>query len=78
LLSIIEVHTRKILKDYFPFSIKQDTMITFLSEVFLAYQYPESIVIRSDNARLFIAKNAQEYLRLTEVQQEFTPVAIPK
>jgi putative transposase len=40
LLSIIDVHTRRILKDYFSFSIKQDKVITFLSDLFLEYQYP--------------------------------------
>ena len=67
LLSIIDVHTRKILKDYFSFSIKQDKLIAFLSEVFLEYQYPESVVIRSDNGSQFIAKNVREYLGLMRV-----------
>ena len=75
LLSIIDVHTRKILKDYFSFSIKQDKVITFLSEVFLKYQYPESVVIRTDNGSQFMAKNVREYLGLIGVQQEFTHVA---
>jgi len=78
LLSIIDVHTRKILKDYFSFSIKQDKVITFLSEVFLDYQYPESVVIRSDNGSQFIAKSVREYLGLIGVQQEFTHVATPE
>ena len=78
LLSIIDVHTRKILKDYFSFSIKQDKVITFLSEVFLKYQYPESVVIRTDNGSQFIAKNVREYLGLIGVQQEFTHVATPE
>jgi putative transposase len=78
LLSIIDVHTRKILKDYFAFSIKQDKVITFLSEVFLDYQYPESVVIRSDNGSQFIAKSVREYLGLIGVQQEFTHVATPE
>lgn len=78
LLSIIDVHTRKILKDYFSFSIKQDKVISFLSEVFLEYQYPESVVIRSDNGSQFIAKNVREYLGLIGVQQEFTHVATPE
>tara|TARA_B100000809_G_scaffold159385_1_gene156743 strand:- start:33 stop:275 length:243 start_codon:yes stop_codon:yes gene_type:complete len=68
LLSIIDVYTRKILKDYFSFSIKQDKVIAFLSEVFLEYQYPESVVIRSDNGSQFIAKNIREYLVLIGVQ----------
>jgi putative transposase len=78
LLSIIDVHTRKILKDYFSFSIKQNKVIAFLSEVFLEYQYPESVVIRSDNGSQFIAKSVREYLGLIGVQQEFTPVATPE
>ena len=69
LLSIIDVHTRKILKDYFSFSIKQDKVIALLSEVFLKYQYPESIVIRSDNGSQFIAKNVREHLGLIGVKQ---------
>ena len=78
LLSIIDVHARKILKDYFSFSIKQDKVITFLSEVFLKYQYPESVVIRTDNGSQFMAKNVREYLGLIGVQQEFTHVATPE
>jgi putative transposase len=31
LLSIIDVHKRRILKDYFSFAIKQDKVIAFLS-----------------------------------------------
>jgi putative transposase len=78
LLSIIDVHTRRILKDYFSFSIKQDKVITFLSDLFLEYQYPESVVIRSDNGSQFIAKSVREYLGLIGVQQEFTHVATPE
>jgi putative transposase len=78
LLSVIDVHTRTILKDYFSFSIKQDKVIAFLSDVFLEYQYPESVVIRSDNGSQFIAKSVREYLGLIGVQQEFTHVATPE
>jgi transposase InsO family protein len=78
LLSIIDVHTRRILKDYFSFSIKQNKVITFLSDLFLEYQYPESVVIRSDNGSQFIAKSVREYLGLIGVQQEFTHVATPE
>lgn len=78
LLSIIDVHTRRILKDFFSFSIKQDKVIAFLSDLFLEYQYPESVVIRSDNGSQFIAKSVREYLGLIGVQQEFTHVATPE
>ena len=33
---------------------------------------------RSDNGSQFIAKNVREYLWLTGVQQEFTPLATPE
>ncbi|MGM1057620.1 MAG: DDE-type integrase/transposase/recombinase, partial [Bacteroidota bacterium] len=54
LLSVIDVHTRRILKDYFSFTIKQAQVIALLSELFESYQYPESVVIRSDNGSQFI------------------------
>lgn len=78
LLSIIDVHTRRILKDYFAFSIKKEKVIEFLSDMFDSYEYPEKVVIRSDNGSQFIAKNVREYLGLIGVQQEFTHVATPE
>lgn len=78
LLSIIDVHTRKILKDYFSFNVKQDHVIELLSLLFQDYDYPESVVIRSDNGSQFIAKKVREYLGLIGVQQEFTHVATPE
>jgi len=78
LLSIIDVHTRRILKDYFSFNIKQEHLIVFLSSLFEEYQYPTSVVIRSDNGSQFIAKNVREYLGLIGVSQEFTHVATPE
>jgi len=78
LLSIIDVHTRRILKDYFSFSIKQKQVINFLSQMLEKHQYPENIVIRSDNGSQFIAKSVREYLELIGVSQEFTHVATPE
>lgn len=78
LLSIIDVHTRRILKDYFSFTIKQKHLIAFLSSLFEEYQYPTSVVIRSDNGSQFIAKSVREYLGLIGVSQEFTHVATPE
>jgi putative transposase len=46
--------------------------------LFLGLQYPENVVIRSDNGSRFIANNAHEYLDLIGVQQEFTHVATPE
>ena len=78
LLSVIDVHTRRILKDYFSFNIKQKHVIELLSQLFNEYNYPESVVIRSDNGSQFIAKSVREYLGLIGVQQEFTHVATPE
>jgi putative transposase len=78
LLSVIDVHTRKILGDYFSFSVKQNKVIELLSNVLMDYQYPDNIVIRSDNGSQFIAKSVREYLGLLGVQQEFTHIATPE
>lgn len=75
LLSVIDVHTRKILKDYFFFNIKQDQVIGLLSLIFEDYDYPDSVVIRSDNGSQFIARKIREYLGLIGVQLEFTHIA---
>jgi transposase InsO family protein len=78
LLSIIDVHTRRILKDYFSFNIKQNHVIALLSELFENYDYPDNVVIRSDNGSQFIATKVREYLGLIGVQQEFTHIATPE
>ena len=78
LLSVIDVHTRKILKDYFSFNIKQEQVIALLSVLFEDYGHPDSVVIRSDNGSQFIARKVREYLSLIGVQQEFTHVATPE
>jgi putative transposase len=78
LLSVIDVHTRRILKDYFSFNSKQNNVIALLSELFEDYNYPNSLVIRSDNGSQFIARKVREYLGLIGVQQEFTHIATPE
>lgn len=78
LLSVIDVHTRRILKDYFSFNIKQNNVIALLSELFKDYNYPNNVVIRSDNGSQFIARKVREYLGLIGVQQEFTHIATPE
>jgi transposase InsO family protein len=82
LLSVIDVHTQRILIDLFAFSIKQAQVITVLSELLMNFQYPNNIVIRSGNGSgngsQFIAKNVREYLGLISVVQEFTHIATPE
>lgn len=78
LLSVIDVHTRRILANLFSHSIKQKQVIELLAELFMNHQYPDSIVIRSDNGSQFIAENVREYLGLIGVSQEFTHIATPE
>ena len=78
LLSVIDVHTRRIMTDYFAYSIKKDQVIILLSELLLKHQYPENVVIRSDNGSQFIAKDVRSYLKLIGVDQEFTHIATPE
>lgn len=78
LLSVIDVHTRRILADLFSYSIKQKQVIGLLAKLFMDYQYPDNIVIRSDNGSQFIARDVREYLGLVGVGQEFTHVATPE
>ena len=78
LLSVIDVHTRRILGDYFSFNIKQAQVIELLANLFSDFQHPNNVAIRSDNGSQFIAKSVREYLELIGVQQEFTHVATPE
>ena len=41
----------------------------FLEEMFLDYQYPDNVVIRSDNGSQFIAKGVSECLGLIDVKR---------
>ena len=78
LLSVIDVHTRRILKDYFSFNVKQAHVIALLSSLFEDYDHPVDVVIRSDNGSQFIAQRVREYLGLIGVQQEFCHIATPE
>lgn len=53
-------------------------VMSFPSELFLDLQYPESVVIKSDNGSQFIANSTREYFGLIVVQQEFTHVVTPE
>lgn len=78
LLTVIDVHTRKVLADLFSFSIRQKHVIELLSSLFELYNIPQGIVIRSDNGSQFLAGNLREYLEIIGVEQEFTHVATPE
>ena len=78
LLSIMDVHSRRILKGYFSYTIKQNQVIELVSSLLEDYHYPENIVIRSDNGSQFIANKLREYLKVVGIDQEFTHIATPE
>src|SRR5690606_120045 len=78
LLSVIDVHTRRILKDYFSFNIKQKQVIELLSELFDELDDRKNVVIRSDNGSLSVAKKVIGCLSLNGVSQGFTHIATPE
>lgn len=78
LLSVIDVHTRKILGYTLAFNVKQKDVIELLSTIIDKYPTPESLIIRSDNGSQFIAHNVRDYIHLVGFEQEFTHVATPE
>lgn len=78
LLSVIDVHTRKILGYLLSFTIKQKQVIELLSSILDEYPTPEGLIIRSDNGSQFIARNVRDYIHLVGFEQEFTHVATPE
>ncbi len=69
LLSVIDVHTRRILKDYFSFNIKQKQVIELLSELFDELDCPKNVVIRSDNGKEFA--NHKEIAQALDIDYYF-------
>jgi hypothetical protein len=75
LLSVIEIHTRKTLKEYFFIQNQVIVIITYLIE---GYNYLEIIVNRNDNESQFIVKKVGLYLGFIGIRQEFTHLAKPE
>src|SRR5690625_7987369 len=75
LLSILDVHSRRVLKDYFSYTIKQNQVIELISNLLEDFQDPENVVIRNDNGSQFIANKLREYLKIIGIDQEFTHIA---
>jgi len=78
LLSVIDVHTRKILGYTLAFNVKQKEVIELLSTIIDKYPVPESLIIRSDNGSQFIARSVRDFIHTVGFEQEFTHVATPE
>jgi putative transposase len=78
LLTLLDVHTRKVLAYSFDWNMKQDKVIELYAGLIDKGQLPEGAIIRSDNGSQFIATKVREYLAMVGMDQEFTHVATPE
>lgn len=78
LLTLIDVHTRKVLAYYFGWHIKSDAVMQTCASLIDTNVLSKGVVIRSDNGSVFIAQQVRNYLSAMGVEQEFTHVATPE
>jgi transposase InsO family protein len=77
LLSVIDVFSRKILAWLFQGSIRQLDLINLLRRINLTHEL-KGVILRNDNGSQFIARSVRNFLKSSEVKQEFTHVATPE
>jgi putative transposase len=77
LLSVIDVYTRKVLAWLFQGSIRQVDLINLVRRVNLNHRL-KGVILRNDNGSQFIAHSVRNFLKSSEVKQEFTHVATPE
>lgn len=77
LLSVLDVYTRKILDWIFQPNIRQMDLINLLRRVNKTHEL-KGIILRNDNGSQFIAHRVRQFLKTSEVKQEFTHVATPE
>ena len=77
LLCILDVYTRKIIDWVLQSSIRQLDLINLLRRVNSFHQL-QGVVLRNDNGSQFIAHKVRNFLKNSEVRQEFTHVATPE
>lgn len=78
LLTLLDVHTRKVLAHQLAWNIKHQQVIDLFAILIDQGQLPAQTTIRSDNGSQFIAARLREYLALVGLEQEFTHVATPE
>ena len=77
LLSVIDVYSRKILDWLFQSSIRQIDLINLFRRVNLSHEL-KGVILRNDNGSQFIAHSVRNFLKSSEIKQEFTHVATPE
>jgi putative transposase len=77
LLCILDVYTRKIIDWMFQGSIRQLDLINLLRRVNHFYQL-QGVILRNDNGSQFIAHKVRNFLKHSDVKQQFTHVTTPE
>lgn len=77
LLSVIDVYSRKILDWLFQSSIRQIDLINLFRRINRSHQL-KGVILRNDNGSQFIAHSVRNFLKSSEIKQEFTHVATPE
>ena len=77
LLSVIDVYSRKILDWLFQSSICQVDLINLFRRINRSYEL-KGVILRNDNGSQFIAHSVRNFLKSSEIKQEFTHVATPE
>lgn len=77
LLSIIDVYSRKILDWLFQSSIRQIDLINLFRRINRNHEL-KGVILRNDNGSQFIAHSVRNFLKSSEIKQEFTHVATPE
>ncbi len=75
ILTVEDLYTRKAIKTYADFSIRNFQVIEVLQECFSEYGKPR--IIRCDNGREFIAHQFQRFFAQQRISQEFIPPGKP-
>lgn len=77
LLSVIDVYSRKILDWLFQSSICQVDLINLFRRINRSHEL-KGVILRNDNGSQFIAHSVRNFLKSSEIKQEFTHVATPE
>jgi putative transposase len=77
LLSVIDVYSRKILDWLFQSNVRQIDLINLFRRINRSHEL-KGIILRNDNGSQFIAHSVRNFLKSSEIKQEFTHVATPQ
>lgn len=77
LLSVIDVYSRKILDWLFQSNIRQIDLINLFRRINRSHEL-KGVILRNDNGSQFIAHSVRNFLKSSEIKQEFTHVATPE